>query len=217
MPNESRPSARSHARRRLETALIGGGALLLAFVWAVYLDAHWAQRLAARQIQLPAADLPPHTLPAPGSPVARLHSPDLDLDVVGLEGVDPKALRRGVGHFPGTALPGQVGNVSFAGHRDTFFRGLRDAAPGQRVHLETAEGIFVYEITGTRIVEPDAVEVVAPSTDGSHLTLVTCYPFDWIGPAPQRFVVRASLVERRGAVVAASDADGSAGPHERTP
>jgi sortase A len=217
MPTEPEPTARSPLRRRLETALIGGGALLLAFVGAVHLDAYWAQRLAARQIQLSAADTPPEALPAPGSPVARLRSPDLDLDVVALEGVDPKALRRGVGHFPGTALPGRTGNVSFAGHRDTFFRGLRDAAPGQRVHLETPEATFVYEITETRIVEPDAVEVVAPLTGGSHLTLVTCYPFDWIGPAPQRFVVRASLTEQRGAAAAASDGDGSAVPYERTP
>lgn len=149
--------------------------------------------------------------------MAHLRSPELELDVVALEGVDPKALRRGAGHFPGTALPGRPGNVAFAGHRDTFFRGLRDAGPGRRIEVETAEALYVYEVTETRIVAPEAVEVVAPLTGGSFLTLVTCYPFDWIGPAPQRFVVRASLAERREGALAAAAGGGSPVAMERSP
>jgi sortase A len=216
MANDTRPSP-STTRRRLEAALIGGGALLLLVVGAVYVDARWAQRLAAASLRAPVAVTTDERSPAPGSPVARLVSPELDLDVVALEGVDPKALRRGVGHLPGTALPGGTGNASFAGHRDTFFRGLRDADAGQRIRLETAEAVYVYEITGTRIVEPAAIEMVGPLPGGSFLTLVTCYPFDWIGPAPQRFVVRASLVDRQELATLAGAAAPAAASMERSP
>lgn len=178
------------------------GLLLLAYVAAIELESTWAQRWASDRLQAargePAGvpDRPGRTeaiAPAPGEPVGRLLIPRLALDVVALEGVDTATLRRGAGHFPGTAMPGQGGNASFAGHRDSFFRKLRDVRTGDEVTVEAPQGEFLYTVTETRIVEPSAVEVVG-SLDGSHLTLVTCYPFDWIGPAPRRFVVRAALV-----------------------
>lgn len=186
----------------------------------VLLDGLWSQRQAARRLrELSVAEVGEtvsRPAPAPGSPVARLRAEDLGLDVIALEGVDSSVLRRGAGHFPGTALPGSSGNASFAGHRDTFFRGLRGARPGQRIEVETPAGSFLYEVQRTRIVAPDAVEVVAPVAEGPVLTLVTCYPFDWIGPAPQRFVVRASLVEEPGSRPAKAPS-GSAVTAERTP
>ncbi|MEZ5332730.1 MAG: class D sortase [Thermoanaerobaculia bacterium] len=199
----------SMLRRLAETILLGGGVLLLVFVGGVRLDAWRTQRLAARQLRAPAvaaAEAP--APPAPGSPVAKLSAAELSLDVVALEGVGGDVLRRGAGHFPGTALPGSPGNAAFAAHRDTFFRGLAGAEPGQRIRVETRDKTFLYAIESTRIVSPDAVEVVGPRPGGSFLTLVTCYPFDWIGPAPQRFVVRAALLGEEGTLAA----EASSGP-----
>lgn len=210
-------STTSRLRRFLEALLLGSGALLLLWVIGVRLDAWRAQRLAARELEAPSVSAPATAAapPAPGSPVAHLSAPELSLDVVALEGVDSGVLRRGAGHFPGTALPGGPGNASFAAHRDSFFRGLSRAEPGQRIRVETRAKAFVYEIESTRIVAPDAVEVIGPGAGGALLTLVTCYPFDWIGPAPQRFVVRASLVGEESPV-AATSAPGGALLSERT-
>jgi len=96
---------------------------------------------------------------------------------------------RGIGHVPDTALPGERGNVGLAAHRDTYFRGLKGVAKGDRIRIDTPDGIFSYEVEWARIVDPDRIEVLA-DTVGLALTLVTCYPFNWIGRAPKRFVVR---------------------------
>ena len=95
--------------------------------------------------------------------------------------------------MPSTALPGDPGNVVLAGHRDTFFRRLKDVRPGDRVTLTTPEGVFNYDIDSTAVVAPDRMEVLAPSASSS-LTLITCYPFNYVGPAPDRFIVRARPV-----------------------
>src|SRR5205814_8666088 len=108
------------------------------------------------------------------------------------EGVDTWTLRRAVGHIPGTALPGERGNAGFAAHRDTFFGPLKAVRSGDEVIVTTAGGQYRYAVTGTRIVDPEDVSVLAPTPD-TTLTLVTCYPFDYVGSAPQRFIVRATL------------------------
>lgn len=125
-----------------------------------------------------------------GEPVGRLRIPRLQLSVMVAEGADPAVLRRGAGHLPNTALPGQGGNVGIAAHRDRHFRPLKDVAAGDEILLETAVGTFRYQVEWTRIVAPDRVEVLRP-TEESTLTLVTCYPFYYLGNAPDRFVVRA--------------------------
>lgn len=107
-----------------------------------------------------------------------------------LEGDDDAVLKRAVGHLPDTPLPWEAGNSALAGHRDTFFRGLRHIRTGDLVRLETPAGSFEYEVAETRVVEPDALEVLAPTPE-RVLTLITCYPFTFVGAAPQRFVVRA--------------------------
>lgn len=128
--------------------------------------------------------------PAPGTPLGTIAIPEAGLDVVFLEGVGEDVLRRGVGHFPQTPMPGAGGNFALAGHRDTFFRGLRHVQPGQRVTVTTADGReHVYRVTGTEIVEPAQVEVL-DDLGRESLTLITCYPFRYVGPAPRRFVVR---------------------------
>ena len=124
------------------------------------------------------------------SPIGRLSIPRLHLSAMVREGVDGNTLQLAVGHIPATALPGQPGNVGVAGHRDTFFRGLKDLKTADRIQFSTVSGDFNYLVELLLIVEPDNVAVLAPSND-NMLTLVTCYPFSYIGAAPKRFIVRA--------------------------
>jgi sortase A len=126
----------------------------------------------------------------PGSPLGRIQIRRLGLSVMVLEGVDGKTLRRGVGHIPGTALPGQYGNAALAGHRDTFFRGLRDIREGDNITLTTLTGTYNYRVESTKVVSPEETYVLQDSPE-PLLTLVTCHPFDFIGSAPNRFIVRA--------------------------
>ncbi len=124
--------------------------------------------------------------------VWRIEVPRLHLSAGAREGVDARTLRGAVGHIPGTALPGAHGNAGFAAHRDTFFGPLKSVRTGDEVVVTTALGVFRYAVTGTRIVEAEDVTVLDPTSD-AVLTLVTCYPFDYVGSAPQRFIVRAAL------------------------
>jgi len=128
--------------------------------------------------------------------VGRIEIPRLGVSAIVREGDDISTLRRSVGHIPDTVLPGESGNSGFAGHRDTFFRGLRDARAGDRITVTTADATLNYVIRNTRIVEPDDVSVLNP-TPGQTLTLVTCYPFSYIGAAPKRFIVRAEMTADR--------------------
>ena len=109
-----------------------------------------------------------------------------------LPGTDDRTLDRAVGHIDDTALPGADGNSGIAGHRDGFFRGLKDIAEGDVIELETAKVKEVYRVERTWVVDPEDVSVLDP-TPTRALTLVTCYPFYYIGPAPRRFIVRAVL------------------------
>src|ERR1035437_4902699 len=127
--------------------------------------------------------------------IGRIEIPRLLLSAVVVEGVDKTTLRRAVGHIPGTALPGQAGIVGLAGHRDTFFRLLKDLKIKDKVRFSTLAGNFNYEVESLRVVEPDNVGVLAPSGN-NVLTLVTCYPFNYVGPAPERWIVRARQVVR---------------------
>ena len=108
--------------------------------------------------------------------IGRIEIPRLLLSAVVVEGIGRTTLRRAVGHIPGTALPGQPGNVGLAGHRDTFFRPLKDLRIKDEIQFSTLSGDFKYEVESLRIVEPDNVGVLAPSGE-NVLTLVTCYPF----------------------------------------
>ena len=110
-----------------------------------------------------------------------------------LEGDDASTLRQAVGHISGTAVPGPTGNVGLAGHRDIFFRPLRKISVGDEIRLSTKTGTFLYRVASLRVVLPDAVEVL-DVTERPTLTLVTCYPFYYIGDAPKRFIVRAEMV-----------------------
>jgi sortase A len=129
---------------------------------------------------------------APGETVGRIEIPRLRLSAVIKAGADARTLQLAVGHIPGTALPGERGNVGLAGHRDTFFRRLRDVRPDDEIRVTTPDRVYRYRVERTDVVEPDDVWVLDP-TAYSALTLVTCYPFTYVGSAPQRFIVRAQL------------------------
>ena len=125
-----------------------------------------------------------------GSIFGRIEIGSIGLSVMVLEGTDGRTLRRAVGHIPGTALPGEQGNVAIAGHRDTFFRPLRNIHVDDEITLTTLKGIYRYRVESEELVEPEDMSVLGDSTD-DVLTLVTCYPFYYVGRAPQRFIVRA--------------------------
>jgi len=135
------------------------------------------------------------SLTAPfGVPLAVLKIPTIDLVVPVLEGTDELTLNRGVGHVEGTARPGSAGNVGIAGHRDGFFRGLKDVAVGDRLDLVTVDGAESFQVESISIVPPEDVAVLDP-TSRPTVTLVTCYPFYFVGHAPRRYIVRAVRVE----------------------
>jgi sortase A len=142
---------------------------------------------------LPAPNESTEAAPAPRSVLGRLEIPRLNLSVMVREGADERTLSSAVGHIPGTALPGKLGNVGLAGHRDTFFRALRNIREDDTIEFETTRGAYRYVVKSTKIVTPRDVSVLEAS-GGENLTLVTCYPFYYVGSAPKRFIVRATQV-----------------------
>jgi|SRR5579872_2076779 len=186
--------------------LIGIGALS----WCAYVtaDAKFTQASLERVltgVRGGSRPIPPRT-PA-GAPLSQASSlvGRIDISRVGisamvLEGDDLRTLARGVGHIPGTALPGWSGNVGFAGHRDTFFRALHNIRLGDDILVTTLQGCYRYRVVSSEIVSPDETRVLNASAVPS-LTLVTCYPFYFIGSAPKRFIVHAHLVWDENAAI----------------
>jgi sortase A len=124
--------------------------------------------------------------------IAVLRIPGIELEVPVYQGTTEHVLRRGAGLIAGTAFPGSTGNVGIAAHRDTHFRGLKDVATGDLIELGTLDQTLVYRITTLEVVDPGDVHVL-DDTGEPMLTLVTCYPFYFVGNAPQRYVVRATV------------------------
>ncbi len=172
------------------------GILALGYVGITLLDAGLYQASARRTLESQIkTEKQPHEIqprPAikPGDLLGRLDIPRLGLSVAVLQGTRSRMLRLGTGHIEGTPLPGEAGNSGIAGHRDTFFRGLKDIRKNDEIQFQAATGLIRYEVDWVKVVAPDDLTVLAPSTE-SALTLVTCYPFYFVGPAPKRFVVRA--------------------------
>jgi sortase A len=134
----------------------------------------------------------PEAVPMSGV-IGRIEIARLGVSVMVKEGDDGKTLRRAAGHVPGTALPGQPGNVAVTAHRDTFFRPLRNIQMNDVVTLATLQGEYRYRVVSTKIVSPEDVSVLDP-TGHETLTLVTCHPFYFVGNAPNRFIVHADRV-----------------------
>lgn len=193
------------------------GAALLTWSAVVVIDGRMSQRAARQSLETasvvsradprapasapalaPAADEAIDTpRPAPavytGSAIGALSIPRVHLSAVVLQGSDARTLRHGPGHLEHTALPGETGNVVIAGHRDSFFRPLRNIQVGDDIFVDTPEGRFHYEVSSLRVVNAHEVSVIE-QTVAATLTLITCYPFWVLGHAPDRFVVRAMRV-----------------------
>lgn len=178
-------------KRYLPYVLIAAGTLL-AYTGALDLiQSYFGQTVAASTFVRPVTSTT--TSPARrGDTVAELSIPRLKTRLYVLEGDDDRELMRGPGHLPGTAMPGAIGNAVIAGHRDTHFRVLKDIRKGDEIVVRTIDGEFRYQVRATSIVAPEDTAALQPSTS-TVLHLVTCYPFSWIGSAPKRFVVEASL------------------------
>lgn len=138
------------------------------------------------------------------TPLGRIEISTIGLSAMIMDGVDARTLRRAVGHIPGTPLPGQTGNVALAGHRDTFFRALRNIHDGDEITVETLSGVYRYRVDSILVVGPGDTRVLGKSDD-AVLTLVTCYPFSFVGPAPKRFIVRAHRLAETVAGPATTD------------
>jgi len=190
----------------LGSALIVGGAALLGWRWWTMHEAAMAQQRAREWLNRTTVEpraAPPPKLRAPsrGDVIGELEISRLDLSVAVFEGDDAGILRLGAGHIPETALPHGGGNIGIAAHRDTYFRPLRLIRVNDLIELKTPAGASRYAVTETKIVRPSDIWVLAKAP-GRDLTLVTCYPFYYIGSAPERFIVHARKVgDQRDAMV----------------
>lgn len=131
--------------------------------------------------------------PKKGESVGTLTIPALNRTLPVIEGTDAKQLAKGVGHYAGSVLPGEADNCVLSGHRDTVFRRLNKVKVGDPLIVQTSAGTFTYRVRGTRIVHKDDKTVIVP-TDHAVLTLTTCYPFNYVGSAPDRYIISADLV-----------------------
>ena len=176
-----------------------GGAAALGYSGYILTEARNAQSRGDRELAAAAASYSPSGEPRiksdpnlkSGALVGRLEIRRLGISVVIFEGTGQQVLDIGAGHLTVSPLPGEGGNMVLAAHRDTYFRHLRDVAKGDLVSVTTANVSRQYQVQATRIVDPDDAGVLAPTAEPS-LTLVTCYPFSYIGAAPQRFIVQAT-------------------------
>jgi sortase A len=184
--------------RWFERVLVIIGLACLAWAGATWVEAFRFQRDQRRVLEeqssaLHMASPPDRDTADPLAPIGRLDIPRLGVSVVVMPGDDDATLSKAVGHLPDTPLPWTGGNTALAGHRDTHFRPLERVKAGDEIYLETPRGRFTYRVSRTVVVEPEELWVLDPATNPT-LTLITCYPFTHVGPAPKRFVVQADRV-----------------------
>jgi sortase A len=191
--------------RILQSVLLLAAFSLLIWCGLVVIDARIFQAVAHSQLDRLLAEshtatpvtaamsqsLPVVSTPVPRGLIGRIDVERLGVSVVVFEGSTPSILRRAAGHIEGTALPGQPGNVGISAHRDTFFRPLRNIRKNDVITLITLSGKYRYRVVSIQVVNPRNIAVLSPD-GGQVLTLVTCYPFYFVGPAPKRFIVRAA-------------------------
>ena len=191
---------RPHVNRRtISLALIVIGVVLLGYVagqyWGMYrsqqnLEAEW-QRQAAT------VSVPGKAPVSPDQLLTRLQIPKIQVDAIVVEGASRRELSEGPGHMKQTAQPGETGNAVITAHRDTFFRHIYELNKGDQIQVRRSGRTFTYEVTGRKIVMPEDISVIKPTND-PQLTLITCYPTYYIGPAPKRLVVFSKLVDSDG-------------------
>jgi len=187
------------SRRTVVFLLIAAGILQLGFVAIVHLHSWWLERTSRDLTRRDAAtgtigraDRARHDAVATGR-IGHLEIARLGVEAPLTEGVDGPALLDGVGHVPHTAFPGERDNLALAGHRDTHLAQLRRVERGDRIRIDTADGVFYYEVDTSFVVPPTRADLLDP-TGRPMITLVTCWPFHWIGPAPKRFIVRGHAI-----------------------
>ena len=172
------------------------GILALSYVAFTLLHARFYQEVANNTLDRQMRSEVQHNAGLPraavkeGDVLGRIEIPRLGMSVAILEGTTSRTLRLGAGHIEGTALPGEPGNIGIAGHRDTYFRELKDIHASDEIRIQTATGLTRYEVDWIQITAPSDTAILAPSTKPA-ITLVTCYPFHFIGAAPERYVVHA--------------------------
>jgi len=186
-------------RTVLSYLLLASGTVLVFMGTRTVIESYFGQSAAARDFS---AAAPPATSlvslpgqvqrPRFGDTIAKLTIPRLDTQLYVLEGDGERELRRGPGHLADSALPGKHGNCVIAGHRDTHFRALKDIRKGDDILVQTDEGQFLYRVNSTSIVSPSDTRALR-QTRGAVLSLITCYPFYYVGNAPKRFVAEATL------------------------
>jgi sortase A len=193
-----------HWQRKAGAVLVATGTLLLAIAVVPMLYGRAMSHLAVAAFRAQSRSHSrwdsarirayKHTLAvAMDRPEAVLRVPKADIEVPVYEGTSELVLNRGAGHVTGTAMPGSDGNVAITGHRDGFFRGLKDVALGDTIELQRASVTDRYVVRSIRTVSPKDISVLK-RTDGPTLTLITCYPFYFVGSAPQRYIIEASLL-----------------------
>ena len=200
----------SHARRShpflrwSRDVFLVVGILLLGYCGYVLLDTKIYQAYQTRRFEqqmkemrpVPSGDGSLHKMafhPATAGALGQIEIARIGVSAMIMEGINNRTLRRAVGHIPGTPLPGQQGNIGIAGHRDTFFRALRNVRTDDEITLTTVDDTYHYRVEFARVVEPSDTQVLDDSS-GDTLTLVTCYPFYFVGPAPKRFIVRSQRI-----------------------
>jgi sortase A len=184
------------SRKAVSLVLIVVGIALLGYVgseyWGMYrsqqkLEAEWERQAAS-------FSTPAHAVIPPEQMLTRVVVPKIGLDAIVVEGASRRDLSEGPGHMKETAMPGETGNAVITAHRDTFFRHIYELVKGDRIQVRRSGRVFTYEVTGKKIVMPDDVSVIRQTPD-PQLTLITCYPVYYIGPAPKRLVVFSRLVD----------------------
>jgi len=183
-------------RQKLSVILMVAGAGLLTYVglqyWAMYHEQRALQREWQEQ-QKPSAGVATGESLSKDDGLTRVSIPKINLDVIVVEGTNHRALRIGPGHLKNTPIPGELGNSVISAHRDTFFRHIYELNRGDEIEVRRNGRTYTFEVTGKKIVMPNDLSVVKNSSD-ARLTLITCYPIYYIGPAPQRLVVVSRLV-----------------------
>jgi LPXTG-site transpeptidase (sortase) family protein len=205
------------SRNLIPTLLIVIGALMVLYVASQYGEMYLEQKRLAdaweQEQAIRAESLGTQPAHAKDESMVRLVIPKIDLASFVVEGTNHKSLLLGPGHMTKTAEPGEIGNAVITGHRDTFFRHIYELEKGDQVYVERRGKRFVYQVTSKKIVDPDDMSVIRPTSD-AQVTLITCYPTYFIGPAPKRLVVFTRLANQQDARLTASDDDkGKPDPH----
>lgn len=195
--NQEVGALKRHVLRASYYVFLAAGIAALGYAGYAVLDLYWYQNVETikfETVAAPAEPRPVETIPiADGGVIGEIEVPRLRLKAIVVQGDSEKLLRRSVGHLPETALPGEAGNIALAGHRDGLFRPLKDVRPGDAITLRTRDQEIQYQVEWTAVVPPTAMRVIQPTSEPA-LTLITCFPFYYVGAAPERFVVRARKI-----------------------